>query len=141
MCLTRVTKRINNPTSEEVTAYKIFRRYPWGLDFQYIINYKQQQTNTWLKATSLTLTTSNLSGVGDTQEYPSGFHCYKTKEDAMLHLSGIKDYDYIVEVRVRYVHTHGDQWYDNTVPCLVAREMYIPQENLPVFDSVSTREE
>lgn len=137
MCLNTITRVIENPTQDEVVAWKVFRLLPDGtLMPEYRDNYKLE-TDTWLQSSRVLIRSDEPIDADKGKpfyrkykHYNSGFHCYTTYEDAVEHAEAVcktQPIKHVVrQVRVRQVHTYGTQRSINTAPCLVAYEMYVP---------------
>lgn len=142
MCLNTITRVIENPTLDEVVAWKVFKLLPSGTLMPEYQGYKLK-TDTWLKSSRVLIRSDELidadidatglsvSAFLDRKKYKhynSGFHCYTTYEDAVRHTINWFLPTVVRQVRVRQVHTYGTQYAVETVSCLVAYEMYIPSE-------------
>jgi len=117
MCLTEVLKRIKQ---EEMTAYKVFIRDP--IPHFKFNNYKGSSLvplNKWIFKESVY---GDTIGSYLSEEYPTGFHCYKTRIAAEANSTSV----YIVyKVKVRGVHTIGKE---GKYTVLVADQMYVPSK-------------
>ena len=125
MCLNRITMKVENPSLEEKTVYKIFELYKGKLLFQYrASNDYLIKTNEWITAIAQTVP-CNLSS----DSYETGFHCYLSETDALENYCGRDERDEVVKkVIVREITYYGTQHGDET-PCLVARQMFIPSDS------------
>lgn len=125
MCLNRITMKVENPSLEEKTVYKIFELIDGEINFQYktIPNFLIK-TDEWITALAQTVS-CDLSA----DSYETGFHCYLSETDALENYCGRDERDEVVKkVIVREITYYGTQ-HEDEIPCLVARQMLIPSDS------------
>ncbi len=125
MCLEKITQRIETPTDEIVTGYKVFLLEGTALRF---VHGKHQPVvfAKWMQAVQ--------PGGGDPRRgfgvnaYPWGFHIFYKKDDAELNMSSNR---VLKMVKGRKVHTVGIQTIgsgDMQWHTFVAGELFIEED-------------
>lgn len=124
MCLDTVTKRYKRPQTKTVTGYKMFDMEFGQLLLPYYAQdgYRGVATDTWLKSTEESIRFHWRSTNSDPDAYyPSGFHVFRSKQDAERRADGLRK---VMKVRVRGVVALGTECRKDVI---VAREMYVPK--------------
>lgn len=121
MCLNRIIKKVENPSLEEKTVYKIFQLSKGELFFQFRKSQNDLiKTNEWITARAQTVPCGWSSDI-----YETGFHCYLSKTAA---LENCNKYEVVKKVLVREITYYGTQ-HGNKTSCLVARQIFIPSDS------------
>jgi hypothetical protein len=122
MCLSRITKRIDQPTDDVVKAWKIFNsnaaRTCLTALYQHI-DYKKR-TGKWTGSRKVKLY------LNEGETYITGFHAFRYKKHAIDAISSawLRRSAILIPVELRKVTTLG---IDHDVKAIVAREMFIPK--------------
>lgn len=121
MCLDSVAEIYEEPADKELRVYKVFEWWTGEPHFMYYGGVAS--TERWLKSSSKEIKADSLDN------YPSGFHCFKTKRGAQQYAG--KGFDIvdriIVRVKIRRVVCVGLQRGYTTY---VARQMFVPKEEI-----------
>lgn len=115
MCLGR-TKPM--PTKIPTYGWKVFRKmggkyYP---ECRGVLFKKGYETAHWIKKVGPKRIKYSFK-----KSYRSGFHVFRTRENARQW----NNFGKIVKVKIRKVHTYGEQWFFDVFVC---DEMLIPQK-------------
>ena len=122
MCLNRITMKVENPSLEEKTVYKVFELIDGGINFQYKTSQSFLiKTDGWITALVQTVPCDKSNNI-----YETGFHCYLSKTAALDHCCA--EYEVVKKVIVREITYYGTQ-HEDEIPCLVARQMFIPSDS------------
>jgi hypothetical protein len=125
MCLSKVTKVYKRPI-KEASAWKVFGK---SCEDRLYFPCKKHNgsyevvTGEWLTALN-EYNVKSLRSESDGKPYPTGFHAFKTWEDA-------KEWSYpsqkIVSVKLREVMAYGTQnsW-GRQLPVMVAKQLFVP---------------
>ena len=130
MCLySAETKRLKKNLEKRTYGYKIFRRRhdyniqtETKLSFQYQYCYEELRYNRWYEDTSSFLLDYNLYG----ETYPTGYHVYTNKKDALKRLSWLGFHNLEVhKVQIKDIVAIGEQ---HNVDVIVCKQMLIEKE-------------
>jgi hypothetical protein len=125
MCLTTLAKfRVRkDPKTKQYVGWKIVRKLPFGFTSIYFSTYREYKERIWYECG----TRSEIRSANDTDKYPSGFHCYAKKKDAIIEKAiatvwMTSDTVIVKKVFLKEILATGLQ---EDKQCIVSQEMYI----------------
>jgi hypothetical protein len=124
MCLDQLTNfRVRkDPKTKQYVGWKIVRKIPSGFACIYFSRWRRYEEQMWYSCRSK----SNLLATNYTP-YPTGFHCYAKKRDAVIEKDAVKDWLFPDNLIVKKVFLNGIlvTGVQEGKQCIVAQKMYI----------------